>query len=87
MARRHQLADHCLVLLQYCASHQTERQTQTSLSKATGIPQTEISRIIREARSDRYGALLCRVACKYRFDFELSTKDNRILDAVYVGYG
>jgi histone H3/H4 len=87
MARRHQLADHCLVLLQHCATHRDDDQTQVSLSRMTGIPRTNLARILKEAQSDREGSLLCRVACKYRFDFELSKKANKILDAVYVGYG
>ena len=80
------MADDCLVLLQYCATHRDEKQTQISLGRATRIPQPTICFILKEARRDRHGSLLSRVACKYRFDFELSRKANRILDAVYVGY-
>ena len=76
-----------MVLLQYCARHPDGRQTQTILSRETGIPQPTICQILKQARADRNYSLLARVACKYRFDFELSIKPNRILDAVYMGYG
>ena len=80
------MADDCLILLQHCAKHPDEKQTQTSLGRATGIPQQTVYFILKEARANRHDSLLSRVACKYRFDFELSIKPNRILDAVYVGY-
>ena len=80
------MADDCLILLQYCANHRDEKQTEFSLGRATGIPRPTIWFILNEARKNRYGSLLSRVACKYRFDFELSIKPNRLLDAVYVGY-
>jgi hypothetical protein len=87
MSRRHKMADDCLVLLQYCTTHRDETQGQRSLSRATGIPRANLQLILKEALTNREGSMLCRVACKYRFDFELSKKPNRILDAVYVGYG
>jgi hypothetical protein len=48
---------------------------------------TTLQRLVQDARDDRYGSVLVRAACKYRYDFEVHKTPGKIIDAIYRGYG
>ena len=58
----------CLVLLDYVAKHPNEIQTQKSLSDATGIPRTTISRMLRNENT------LSITASEYGFEYSICTE-------------
>ncbi len=76
----------CLSLLQYASKHRDEPQTLASLSEATGVPTSMVFRLIAEAEADPYGSSLTRAAYKFRFEWEIKTKEGKLLDAEYRGY-
>jgi len=89
------MANDCLALLSYVAKHPDGEQTQESLAEATGIPQSNISHILREDQ-EKPCSLLSMVAYKYGFEYKIykvrlgkGKKDlnryPRIIDVVYRG--
>lgn len=82
-----QTLNDCLALLSYVDKHPGQRQTYQSLSRATGVSMTTLQRLVQDARDDRYGSVLVRAACKYRYDFEVHKTPGKIIDAIYRGYG
>ena len=85
--RRHQM-DNALMLLQAAAKHPTGEQTVKVLSALSGVSETTVDRLLTDARGDKFGSILMRAACKYRFDFvTYAPRSTRRLDAIYRGYG
>ena len=61
-------------------------QTYESLGDATGVPTSMVFKLIAEAEHDPYGSSLTRAAYKFRFEWEIKTKEGKILDAEFRGY-
>lgn len=82
----HQRENDCFSLLNWVSKHRDDKQTYESLSEATGVPTTTIWHLITEVEENPCGSSLTRAAYKFRFEWEIKTKDGKILDAEYRGY-
>ncbi len=78
--------DDCLCLLNWVSKHRDEKQTYKSLGEAAGVPTSVVFKLIAEAEADPHGSSLTRAAYKWHFEWEIKTKDGKILDAEFRGY-